>query len=111
MYSNGLTDEGSGTDCAPNKPTGNDINYVNGVESGEKWQCAKLVNRPYLTEGWINKAWRGNAGQPLWNSTPTLLSKQANGSVSYLGPGDVVVINVYLKGKADWPCPHRQQRG
>jgi len=98
VYSNGPTDEGTGTDCvgAPNNS-----NYVNGVESGEKWQCPEFINRLYLTNGWTTSTWTGDAGQPLYNDAPSNLTKQATGSVSYLGPGDVVIINVYYNGSFD----------
>lgn len=92
VYSNGPTDEGGGADCASG------FNMVGGVKSGEKWQCAEFINRLYLTKGWIQTTWAGDAGQPLWNNTPAALKSemQANGSVTYLGPGDVVIINVYV---------------
>jgi fibronectin type III domain protein len=92
VFSNGSADEGTGSDCATGQST------VNGVPAGEKWQCPELINRLYLSRGWISATWKGDAGQPMWDNTPGGLSKQANGSVSYLGPGDVVIINVYLNG-------------
>ena len=92
VFSNGPSDEGTGSDCVHGQ------SIVNKVDAGEMWQCPEFVNRLYLTKGWISSAWTGNAGEPMWNSTPVNLSKQANGSVSYLGPGDVVIINVYLNG-------------
>src|SRR5438552_2258401 len=41
VYSNG-----SQVSYTPNKPN----NTVNGVVSGEEWQCVELVNRLYLTK-------------------------------------------------------------
>lgn len=67
--SNGPSDEGTGSDCAPGQST------VNGVTAGEKWQCAELINRLYLTKGWISSTWRGDAGQPMWDNTPGNLRK------------------------------------
>jgi hypothetical protein len=32
----------------------------NGLKSGMKWQCVELVNRLYLTKGWISRTWSGN---------------------------------------------------
>ena len=94
VKSNGV-DEGLGSDCSTAHSS------VNKVPAGEEWQCPELVNRLYLTQGWIHATWGGDAGQPLWNSTPGNLSKQPNGKVSYLGPGDVVIINVFDNGTPD----------
>ena len=92
VNSNGSADEGTDGDCASGQ------SMVNGVPAGEEWQCPEFINRLYLTKGWISGTWSGDAGQPMWNDAPASLSKQANGSVSYLGPGDVVLINVYMNG-------------
>ncbi len=94
VKSNGA-DEGLGSDCSSAH------SYVNGVLAGDEWQCPELVSRLYLSQGWIHATWAGDAGQPLWNNTPGNLSKQANGQVSYLGPGDVVIINVFDNGTSD----------
>jgi hypothetical protein len=67
-------------------------NYVNGVQSGFKWQCVELINRLYLTKGWISARWTGN-GNTLVNNVPSGLVKQNNGSITYLNPGDVVTMN------------------
>ncbi len=87
--------EGEGTDCSGS------MSKVGGVIAGEEWQCPELVNRLYLTRGWIKATWLGSAGPALWDNTPKQLSKQPNGSVSYLGPGDVVIINVFKNGSPD----------
>ena len=92
VHSNG-SDEGTGVSCGGN-------NYVNGVFSGTQWQCVELVNRLYLSKGWISSTWSGD-GDQLFNTAPSNLSKQANGSVSYLGPGDVISINVYDNGSLE----------
>ena len=90
--------QGKGTPCGG-------TNYVNGVESGLEWQCAELVNRLYLTRGWISTDWPGNGGRSspaardsMYDEAPGSLSKQPNGSISYLAPGDAVSINVYDGG-------------
>jgi hypothetical protein len=94
VYSNSPTFEGSTADCAG-------TNSMNGIETGEEWQCMELINRLYMTKGWITGGsqtqapWPGDAGGPMWDSMPSKLTKQPNGWVSYLGPGDVVDINVY----------------
>jgi hypothetical protein len=89
VYSNGAF-EGSGNSCGGN--------YVNGVLSGAKWQCVELVNRLYLSKGWISSHWFGN-GDTMYNSAPGNLTKQANGSVSALGPGDVISIQEFYNGQ------------
>src|SRR6266699_4367708 len=60
VYSNG-----SQVSYTPNKPN----NSVNGVVSGEEWQCVELVNRLYLTKGWTTATWNGNGGQ-LYDNAP-----------------------------------------
>lgn len=92
VRSNGSS-EGTGNDCSPQG------SYVDGVLAGRRWQCAELVNRLYLTRGWTKAIWSGNAGKPMWDNAPGNLTKQVNGNVDYLGPGDVLDINVYYKGK------------
>jgi hypothetical protein len=94
VKSNG-PDEGTSSDCSSS------LSYVNGVQAGEEWQCPELINRLYLTRGWITATWHGDAGQQLYDDTPSNLTKQPNGSVSYLGPGDVVIINVYHNNTPD----------
>jgi hypothetical protein len=81
VFSNG-DDAGSGTSCGG-------ISYVNGVVSGEEWQCVELVDRLYLTEGWITKTWFGN-GADMYNLAPVNLARQPQGSISFLSPGDVI---------------------
>lgn len=63
--------------------------YTNGVYDGDMWQCVELVNRLYLARGWIHTTWWGNGNQ-MYANAPAGLSRQPNGSISYLSPGDVV---------------------
>jgi hypothetical protein len=97
VKSNG-SHEGTGASCGG-------TNTVNGVTSGSEWQCVELVNRLYLTKGWISSTWHGNGGESsatahdsMYDEAPAGLSKQPNGSISSVGPGDVVSINEYLNG-------------
>lgn len=83
VYSNGPTAEG---------PSPDTYNYVGNVQSGIKWQCVELVNRLYLSRGWITARWVGNGNQ-LYNNAPANLAKQPNGSITYISPGDVVTLN------------------
>ena len=62
---------------------------MHGVVSGEEWQCVELVDRLYLTEGWITKTWFGN-GADMYNLAPGNLARQPQGSISFLSPGDVI---------------------
>ncbi len=66
--------------------------YTAGVYDGEMWQCVELVNRLYLTRGWIASTWFGNGNQ-LYANAPAGLDRQPNGSVSYLNPGDVITFD------------------
>jgi hypothetical protein len=97
VESNG-PDQGTGTSCGG-------TNTVDGITTGSEWQCTELVNRLYVTRGWINATWPGNGGRSspstddsMYDRAPGSLSKQPNGSISYVGPGDVVSINVYENG-------------
>jgi hypothetical protein len=94
VKSNGA-DEGLGSDCS------SALSYVNGHLAGEEWQCVEMINRLYLTRGWITSTWPGNAGPAFYDNAPGDLSRQPNGSVSDLGPGDVVIINVFDNGTAE----------
>lgn len=93
VKSNGV-DEGSGASCGG-------TSVVNGVVAGSEWQCVELVNRLYLSKGWISSTWRGNGGRSspstpdsMYDEAPGSFAKQPNGSISYIGPGDVISINI-----------------
>ena len=58
---------------------------------GAGWQCVELVNRLYLSRGWITATWAGNAGD-LYNTAPSNLVKELQGSIKGLSLGDVVVF-------------------
>jgi hypothetical protein len=62
------------------------------VYAAEEWQCVELVNRLYLTRGWINSTWWGN-GNTLINNVPKGLIAENNGSISYVNPGDVITLD------------------
>lgn len=81
VFSNG-DDAGTGNSCGG-------ISYVNGIVSGLEWQCVELVDRLYLTRGWIAKTWFGN-GADMYATAPSNLAKQPQGSISFLSPGDVI---------------------
>jgi hypothetical protein len=88
VYSNGAS-----ITYTPDKPN-NYVTNSTGVStlSGEKWQCVELVNRLYLTRGWISSTWYGS-GNTLKDHLPTGLTFEANGSITYLNPGDVITLN------------------
>ena len=65
---------------------------VNTTYSGYKWECVELVNRLYLTKGWIESRWSGNSNT-LKNSVPSGLMLQNNAAVSYVNAGDVITYN------------------
>jgi hypothetical protein len=91
VLSNGV-DQGTGKECSKA------LSRVGSVNAGEQWQCVELVNRLYLTRGWIASAWTGDGGQ-LFATAPANLSKQANGSITSVSPGDVVSLRVRHNGK------------
>ena len=68
------------------------------VDTGAEWQCVELVNRLYITNGWITTTWHGD-GDTMWKKAPpgpngVPLESQPQGSISYLASGDVVSIEV-----------------
>lgn len=92
VYSNGSTTDFR--DCSGNIVSSYSAackGSVNGVTTGAEYQCVELVNRLYLTRGWISSTWTGN-GDQMYTNAPSGLLKQANGSITYLGPGDVVSL-------------------
>ncbi|MBU6330709.1 MAG: CHAP domain-containing protein [Acidobacteria bacterium] len=96
---------GAGVDVKSNGPDARDRglgnNYVTTpqgarVMSGLMWQCVELINRLYLTKGWISSKWytaASGAASSMYDTTPSNLSKQRNGEITYLNPGDVVVLS------------------
>ncbi len=95
VYSNGSTSAG------PSPDTYNYVNNYNNVskQSGIKWQCVELINRLYLTRGWITDTWTGN-GDTLKDHVPVGLVFQSNGSLTYLNAGDVIVLSGVTNGHA-----------
>lgn len=81
VFSNGA-DGGSGDSCGG-------TSYVGKVVSGEQWQCVELIDRLYLTRGWISETWFGN-GADMYSLAPGNLARQPQGSISFLSPGDVI---------------------
>jgi hypothetical protein len=78
---------GTGTSCRP---------YSTNLSAsppqwGNGWQCVELVNRLYMSRGWITTTWSGN-GADLYATAPGHLSRQPQGSITYLAAGDVVVF-------------------
>jgi hypothetical protein len=93
VYSNDDAGYKYGTYVAPSSC----YNYVStpagkSVESGLEWQCVELVNRLYITKGWISVTWRGNGNALYKNASAVGLNswKQPQGSITYLAPGDVI---------------------
>lgn len=88
---------GQGVNVMSGGDGSNNYVTVNGqpVLSGSKWQCVELINRLYLTRGWITANWYGNGGGSLgmYNYAPSNLTKELNGSITYLSPGDVVALD------------------
>jgi hypothetical protein len=88
VYSNGPSVSGPASD------TYNYMSNKNGdtTQTGIEWQCVELINRLYLTRGWITSTWYGN-GNSLYANAPIGLTKEPNGSITYLNPGDVVTLD------------------
>ena len=75
---------------------------TNGIFDGEMWQCVELVDRLYLTRGWIDNTWWGN-GDTIADSqnVPSGLVEQNDGSITDLKPGDVVSLGDSTTGTAE----------
>ena len=76
--------------------------YGDGPGGSGKYQCSELVVRLYKTRGWVT-SWSQPNGDQVWDTHPANLKSQANGSVTYLGPGDAISMEVYYNGKPDPP--------
>lgn len=128
VMSNG-GDQGTAIDCVdpsgePENSVTSPLAGVGDVNTGEEWQCPELVNRLYVKNGWIAKHWKGNGGDStetandsMWDSAPTdwainnsagpvPVFKQGNGSISYVGPSDVVSVNEFTLSGAFVPYGH-----
>lgn len=94
IYSNGNSaGNDAGANCVAKSGAPADSHCaVNNVWSGQKWQCVEMINRLYLMSGWTSGTWSGN-GNTIANGVPTGLTKQDNGSVSYLNTGDVITLD------------------
>lgn len=73
----------------PSKPNNSVLVGTTNVVTGEKWQCVEMINRLYLTRGWISNTWSGD-GNELYDNAPSDLSKEANGEITTVSAGDVV---------------------
>jgi hypothetical protein len=69
------------------------------VKSGMEWQCVELINRLYISRGWINATWTGD-GDQLYSTAASvgLTNEQRQGSITYLAPGDVISFNGPISG-------------
>ena len=93
VYSNGSATYASNCYNYATTPSGKS------VKSGMEWQCVELVNRLYITKGWISETWKGD-GDQLYSKAPSLglTNDQEQGSISYLAPGDVISFNGPISG-------------
>lgn len=83
VYSNGVS--GSFTDCLHSTRTPQGHVVLDGYE----WQCVELVNRLYLSKGWIQSTWIGDGNQLFYTAPPTL-RRQPQGAIRQVAPGDVI---------------------
>src|SRR5260370_10296592 len=93
MGGNGVPINSNGP-SAPGGPSPDNYNYVNNknnvsTQTGIEWQCVELVNRLYITKGWLTATWTGN-GDQLYGNMPAGLTKQAQGSITSVSAGDVI---------------------
>jgi CHAP domain len=89
VYSNGTAKYASNCYNYASTPSGHS------VKTGMEWQCVELVNRLYITKGWIDQTWSGDGDQLYYNppvnpATGKQLVTQRQGSIKQLAPGDVM---------------------
>jgi hypothetical protein len=90
VCNNGGVDNDWGSSCVSVSGAPGDSNCPAGkIYAGEEWQCVELVNRLYLTNGWITTTWWGN-GDQLYSNAPSGLTREAQGSITTISPGDVI---------------------
>lgn len=99
VYSNGgSTSYNGGINSVYNPALGKVVN------TGSRWQCVELINRLYSYRGWTKSYWSGDGGDKYDTALSVGLKRQLNYSISYLRPGDVVVLqqpsNPYGHGHA-----------
>ena len=98
-----LTSLGGGVDVKSNGANqGTGTSCAGSGAYGLQYQCTELINRLYQTKGWVNGTWSGNGGRSsegatdsMYDRAPANLTKEPDGSITYLAPGDVVSINEY----------------
>jgi len=68
---------------------------------GDGWQCVELVNRLYMTKGWISSYWNGN-GSSLINPSnlPSGMTVETQNNVTSVVPGDVYTLSYSTFGHA-----------
>ncbi len=86
VYSNGANELTTWGDNYVTPPSGGTPIY-----SGYKWQCVELINRLYISQGWISARWTGNGGD-MYGTAPAGMTKQPQGSITSIVPGDVIVL-------------------
>lgn len=74
-----------------------DSNYIDvgtrRLRTGLKWQCVELIERLYLSKGWIDNAWPApESASQMFDTAPSPLTKSTNGSITSVSAGDVLVL-------------------
>ncbi len=79
---------------------GIDVHSDAGTNYKGHYQCVTLVTDLFRERGWIHGSWLGN-GNTLLNSLPPGVTKQLNGHITHLVPGDAVSMQVAHDGVTD----------
>lgn len=79
---------------------GVDVYSDAGTDYGGPYQCVGLVNNLFQQRGWIHGTWYGN-GNTLLDHLPAGVTKQLNGQITHLVPGDAVSMQVLHNGVPD----------
>ena len=79
--------------CAPSTDPYCGNQYHVGGWSGNWWQCIELAQRLYQARGWHNGIFASvNYAYQIYDQAPALgMSRQANGGITTLVPGDMII--------------------
>ncbi|MGH9169724.1 MAG: CHAP domain-containing protein, partial [Acidimicrobiales bacterium] len=87
---------------------GQGVNVISngGVGTDGPYQCVDLIYRLYVAHGWAPTSWQPGNGNQVWSNHPSGLISQPQGSITYVGPGDAISMNVDYNGRQDGADGH-----
>ena len=84
---------GNGVDVFSNGSPTTVSNDYSTPAVGMKWQCVELAQRLYKARGWYGGLFPGvDAAYQIYDAAPNMgMSRQANGSITSIVPGDMII--------------------